>query len=790
MSIQSEIDRIVLAKTNLRVALKAKGATLTDGALLEDFVDAVNNLQMGEGSTELPTVSVTADKLLEGITAINSAGDVVTGNIPTVSLVQEGSTVYIDRGYTEGGRILIDNASEPDYYEATVTVSGNKVTITAGLIEAQTVTIPEGAVSLDGGYISVRAGYIGNDEIALPTSSSKVEGNEVTIYSGWVNMDYSTFVDDAEISYDDDRVVVGVGWVHEELVIEKGATSLPAVSFSAAGLREGMSAIDSSGNVVNGSMKNVSISIDGNNVYVRAGYVEETDVNLPLASISETDDYINIGVGWVSDERSFEKGTTSALPTVSVTADKLLSGVTAINSSGEVVTGTIASQSAKTWTPTTSNQSIAAGKYLSGKQTIKGDANLVAENIKSGVTIFNVAGSYTGSGSAAGGSSTFAKVTEFTPPREAYTAVTSVTVSGFGVGDTPWDGEVDFSDWNATYEDISGNTELRDMVYKHPTDEKYLYNTWDDNYEEYRWVFSESPSDPYYSCYFIRTELETGSWSSPYYDYEFSQSVTITKNSNSFPETPASLSGKLVTRQNDAWVEGGSIPLTSFTTSPVTNGIYLVEGSDLLGDAIDYDYEKWMPLNGLISYFPMSGNAIAAADYVSRVKLFPRGNGVESGEDAWYGNGKGGSLVGTFSTVPKEFTLCLKFRMDDWVGDYEHELPLLQYEAGFGIFVRSNNKVRTLVENEWAEEFDMDRETDYTVFLLYDGDNVRTYCTYNGGELWHDNLRSGYNPPDKFAWQVMSLGYPEHMTFTGKIWDIMLYDRVLSDNEIAVIANR
>lgn len=56
----------------------------------------------------------------------------------------------------------------------------------------------------------------------------------------------------------------------------------------------------------------------------------------------------------------------------------------------------VTAQSATTYTPTTSNQTIAAGKYLSGAQTISGDANLVAGNIKSGVSLFNVTGSYEG----------------------------------------------------------------------------------------------------------------------------------------------------------------------------------------------------------------------------------------------------------------------------------------------------------------------------------------------------------------------------------------------------------
>lgn len=56
----------------------------------------------------------------------------------------------------------------------------------------------------------------------------------------------------------------------------------------------------------------------------------------------------------------------------------------------------VTAQSATTYTPTTSNQTIAAGKYLSGAQTISGDANLVPSNIKSGVSLFNVTGSYEG----------------------------------------------------------------------------------------------------------------------------------------------------------------------------------------------------------------------------------------------------------------------------------------------------------------------------------------------------------------------------------------------------------
>ena len=76
-------------------------------------------------------------------------------------------------------------------------------------------------------------------------------------------------------------------------------------------------------------------------------------------------------------------------------ATDILAGKTAYVN-GVKVTGSIASQEAQTITPSTAAQTIEAGKYLAGAITINGDANLLAENIKSGITIFGVAGTYTG----------------------------------------------------------------------------------------------------------------------------------------------------------------------------------------------------------------------------------------------------------------------------------------------------------------------------------------------------------------------------------------------------------
>lgn len=89
------------------------------------------------------------------------------------------------------------------------------------------------------------------------------------------------------------------------------------------------------------------------------------------------------------------------------TAADILSGKTAWVK-GTKISGSIGTKDATTIIPGTSDQTIASGVYLAGAQTIKGDSNLIAGNIKSGTSIFGVTGTYEGSGGgSSGGSASF-----------------------------------------------------------------------------------------------------------------------------------------------------------------------------------------------------------------------------------------------------------------------------------------------------------------------------------------------------------------------------------------------
>ena len=104
------------------------------------------------------------------------------------------------------------------------------------------------------------------------------------------------------------------------------------------------------------------------------------------ASISGTSASVSTGSNTLTPSK-----TVSVTP--SVTAGYVSSG-TAGNSSVSL-TASVTTKAAATITPGTSNQTIASGTYLTGTQTISGDADLTSGNIKSGVTIFGVSGSLT-----------------------------------------------------------------------------------------------------------------------------------------------------------------------------------------------------------------------------------------------------------------------------------------------------------------------------------------------------------------------------------------------------------
>lgn len=161
----------------------------------------------------------------------------------------------------------------------------------------------------------------------------------------------------------------------------------------------------------------------------------------PAATISATGATVSTGTNTLTLSK-----TVSNTPQVS--AGYIASG-TAGNSSVSL-TASVTTQAAQTIHPSTSDQSIASGTYLTGAQTIKAvtTSNLTAANIKQGVTVTigdstdaDCVASVTGTYSGGGGSSMNVQVAQSTTriASTTYSKTASLTCSVAGKYDVYWD---------------------------------------------------------------------------------------------------------------------------------------------------------------------------------------------------------------------------------------------------------------------------------------------------------------------------------------------------------------
>ena len=95
MSIESEITRLVNAKSALRSWLVSKGIGVPSSALLPDMVELLDNVQTGSSSAETSVVTVT-NSVGTGITVVSPSGSksIVSGLSLTVT-VPKGSLVAV-----------------------------------------------------------------------------------------------------------------------------------------------------------------------------------------------------------------------------------------------------------------------------------------------------------------------------------------------------------------------------------------------------------------------------------------------------------------------------------------------------------------------------------------------------------------------------------------------------------------------------------------------------------------------------------------------------------------------
>lgn len=169
-----------------------------------------------------------------------------------------------------------------------------------------------------------------------------------------------------------------------------GSTDLSFVTATASDILAGKTGADSSGNAVNGSMTN--------NGAWSTTKTSNGDVPIPAG--------FHNGSGKVSVNVSTSSGALDT-PSISFnTTNGKFTATSKVKTSGYISTSetktasyTISTYLGGEYTPTKASQTVSlTGKYCTGNVVIKGDNNLVPENIRKNASIFGVPGSYTGDG--------------------------------------------------------------------------------------------------------------------------------------------------------------------------------------------------------------------------------------------------------------------------------------------------------------------------------------------------------------------------------------------------------
>lgn len=351
---------------------------------------------------DLSKDTVTASKLLKGVTAHDKNGDQITGTY-------EAGTSGGGTDTSDATAVASNILEEKTAYIASGKVTGTMMNrgATAGTISRKTgaYIIPEGYHNGDGSVTIAEAerDKIIPDNIKSGISILGVSGTYTGDGTGGTEVDKT-----GKGEYLWAKYTELIGWVKTSEDVGKDRPSGYSITeYTGATITEdGYYKLDNSIGInkyylptgaTNGKTKSVLYRPYGyrTDYYILTLSDEKgatgkkgTDL-LGYISSDSSDSYPNAGV-----QDGVYYLAVSA-PDVNAIASKMLENTVACGPDGKV-TGTIKRLTAQTITPGTEDQNIDAGVYLSGKQTIKGDANLLAENIKEGVELFGITGTYTG----------------------------------------------------------------------------------------------------------------------------------------------------------------------------------------------------------------------------------------------------------------------------------------------------------------------------------------------------------------------------------------------------------
>lgn len=365
----------------------------------------VSNHQVSITPTVTNTTGYITGGTKTGTSITVKASDLVSGDLP----ISENGTKDVTNYKTVSVSVVSDAPAEMSLptSASSTQVGTNKATINRST-SAQYINIPVG-------YNSTAASYTisATPNMTLPTAvanSASGSSNKLTFTPTTANKfinipigynttaSYYTLKGDSNLKAENIKSGVTIFGISGSYTASTGLDTSDATASAADILSNKTAYVNGSkitGTMTNNGQTGGTITSQGGTYTIPAGYTTGGTVTANINSGSTT---VSGSASASSATITTGNGTLTLTKSVSITPS-VNAGYISSGTQGSVnisLTASVTTKAAATITPSTSNQTIASGTYLTGTQTIAGDADLVAGNIKSGVNIFGVTGTYSG----------------------------------------------------------------------------------------------------------------------------------------------------------------------------------------------------------------------------------------------------------------------------------------------------------------------------------------------------------------------------------------------------------